>query len=70
MTAWAAAQVLTTAMNQYGVSLEDPTAAGEENGANDERNGGRRTGRIRRVTGDQRGITAVRYGGKGGKCEF
>ena len=26
----AAAQVLTTAMNQYGVSLEDPTAAGEE----------------------------------------
>ena len=26
----AAAQVLTTAMNQYGVSLEDPTAASEE----------------------------------------
>lgn len=26
----AAAQVLTTAMNQYGISLEDPTAASEE----------------------------------------
>ena len=50
----AAAQVLTTAMNQLY----------------DECNGGSRTGRIRRASGHISSLAAVRNGSQGGKCQL
>ena len=66
----AAAQVLTTAMNQYGVSMEDPIAASEEMARMMNVMAARRSGRIRRTSGNQRGTPAMRYGGQGGKCQL
>ena len=66
----AAAEVLTTAMNQYGISLDDPMKASAEMARMMNVMAGGWSGGFRGTSRHQSGVAAVRYGCESRQRQF